>query len=65
MPRKAHDAQTAGDTFRFEDADRVAADFQSRAEALPPGDERSELLRKAATYRALAEMKRFLKPKTD
>ncbi len=64
MPRKAHGEQL-GDTFRFEDAERVAADLQAQAEALPPGDDRSELLRKAGTYRALAEMKRFLKPKAD
>ena len=63
MPRKAHSEQL-GDTFSFEDAERFAADFQAKAEALPPGDDRSELLRKAGTYRALADMKRFLKPKT-
>jgi hypothetical protein len=64
MPRKAQDAQKAGDTFSFEDAERVAADFQTQADTLPPGDDKSALLRKAGIYRALAEMKRFLKPKT-
>jgi hypothetical protein len=64
MPRKAHSEQL-GDVFSFEDAERVAAEFQAQADALPAGDDRSELLRKAVTYRALAEMKRFLKPKAD
>ena len=49
--------------FSFEDAERVAADFQTQADALPSGDEKSDLVRKAGIYRALAEMKRFLKPK--
>ncbi len=30
--------------FSFEDAERVAADFQTRADALPPGEEKSDLL---------------------
>ena len=65
MPRKAHNVRKSGDMFSFKDADRVAEDFQVKADALPAGNDRSELLRKAGIYRALAEMKRFLKPKTS
>jgi hypothetical protein len=65
MPRKAKGPERLGESFSAEDADRAAHIFRTKAEHLPEGPERADLVRRAKTYLALAEMKRFLKPTTN